>query len=348
MREVIKTAASVELAVEQGRAELGLDKDNVLYEVLQLPEKKFFGFKTIPAKVRVYEKEEEFSVKALFEAKPVKEEKPVQPEKKVVKEEKKQQPKQEKKEKKAEKPVKEAKAPKAENKPAPKAEEKQEEAVKETKPAKEEQVIPADQLSEKAKYAMEFLESVIGQFHKADYTLTPVKTETGCVIKISGEDVGALIGRKGETMEALSYLTGLAANRSDDSFEKISVDVADYRRKREKDLINGAKKAAAKVLKTGRPFGFEPMNPYDRRIIHAAIGAIDGVKSESKGEGSRRRVMVYSTNPKPRNNDRYKKGGKKPYNKNNRREKPAPQAQKTREEKLVDESSFGLYSKIDI
>ena len=87
------------------------------------------------------------------------------------------------------------------------------------------------------------------------------------------------------------------------------------------------------------------MNPYDRRIIHAAIGRIEGVKSESKGEGVSRRVMVYSTNPNPRYNN---KGGKKPYNKNNRREKPAPQAQKTREEKLVDESSFGLYSKIEL
>ncbi len=344
MREVIKTAASVELAVEQGRAELGLSRENVLYEVLQLPEKKFFGFKTTPAKVRVYEKEEEFSVKDLFEKEePVKETKPVQPKKEVVKEDKKPQAKQEKKEsKKAEKPAKQVK----EEKTAPKTESVKE-PVKETKPAKELQSIPTEELSEKAKYAMEFLESVIGQFHKGNYTLTPVKTETGCVIKISGDDVGALIGRKGETMEALSYLTGLAANRSDDSFEKISVDVADYRQKREKDLVNNAKKAAAKVLKTGRPFGFEPMNPYDRRIIHAAISAIDGVKSESKGEGSGRRVMVYSTNPKPRN-DRYNKGGKKPYNKNNRREKPAPQAQKTREEKLVDESSFGLYSKIDI
>ena len=225
-------------------------------------------------------------------------------------------------------------------------EEVKETPVVETQPV--ETPVSFDELSEKAKYAMEFLESVIGQFHKGDYTLTPVKTETGYVIKISGDDAGALIGRKGETMEALSYLTGLAANRSDDSFEKISVDVADYRQKREKDLEAAAKKAAAKVLKTGRPFGFEPMNPYDRRIIHAAISQIEGVKSESKGEGANRRVMVYSTNPKLRGND--KKGGKKPYNKNNRqrREKPAPQAQKTREEKLIDESSFGLYSKIEL
>ena len=337
MREVIKTAATVEQAVELGAQELGLTVDAVMYEVLQLPEKKFFLFKSTPAKVRVYEKEDEFDVKALFEKEePKKAEKPAPKAKKeAVKEDKKPQPKQEKKEaKKAEKPA----APKAEKAPV-----KEEKKVEEVKEAPKAEV--TEELSDKVKYAMEFLESVIGQFHKGKYVLTPVKTETGYVIKISGDDVGALIGRKGETMEALSYLTGLAANRSDDSFEKISVDVADYRQKREKDLVNSAKKAAAKVLKTGRPFGFEPMNPYDRRIIHAAIGRIEGVKSESKGEGVSRRVMVYSTNPKPRYNN---KGGKKPYNKNNRREKPAPQAQKTREEKLVDESSFGLYSKIEL
>ena len=337
MREVIRTAATVEEAVALGAQELGLSVDSVSYEVLQMPEKKFFLFKSKPAQVKVYEKEEDFDVKSLFEKEEVKEEKPAPKQEKQPKAEKKPQPKQEKKENKKPAP-KQEKQPKAE-KPV------KEEAVKEEAVQPVETAVSPEELSEKAKYAMEFLESVIGQFHKGNYTLTPVKSETGYVIKISGEDVGALIGRKGETMEALSYLTGLAANRSDDSFEKISVDVADYRQKREKDLVASAKKAAAKVLKTGRPFGFEPMNPYDRRIIHAAIGQIEGVKSESKGEGNSRRVMVYSTNPKPRNNT---KGGKKPYNKSNRREKPAPQAQKTRTEKLVDESSFGLYSKIDL
>lgn len=344
MREVIKTAPTVDEAIALALVELGLPREKVTCEVMQYPEKKFFGFKKIPAQVKVSELEEDFSVKDIFAEKETKKEAAKQQAPKA----KKEQPKKESKPQ-----PKQEKAPK--QKPA-KAEVKEEvKAVVETEikaepvePQVVETVVPYEELSDKAKYAMEFLESVIGQFHKGNYTLTPVKTETGYVIKISGDDAGALIGRKGETMEALSYLTGLAANRSDDSFEKISVDVADYRQKREKDLEASAKKAAAKVLKTGRPFGFEPMNPYDRRIIHAAISQIDGVKSESKGEGSSRRVMVYSTNPKPRNNER--KGGKKPYNKNNRqrREKAAPQAQKTREEKLVDESSFGLYSKIEL
>ena len=343
MREVIKTAATVDEAIALALVELQLPREKVTCEVLQYPEKKFFGFKKIPAQVKVSELEEAFSVKEIFADKK-------EPAKQQAPKAKKEQPKKENKKETKQQP-KQEKAPKAEKPAKAEVKETKQEVKEEVKPVVEtveETVVSYDELSEKAKYAMDFLESVISQFHKGNYTLTPVKSETGYVIKISGDDAGALIGRKGETMEALSYLTGLAANRSDDSFEKISVDVADYRQKREKDLEAAAKKAAAKVLKTGRPFGFEPMNPYDRRIIHAAISQIEGVKSESKGEGANRRVMVYSTNPKPRNND--KKGGKKPYNKNNRqrREKPAPQAQKTREEKLIDESSFGLYSKIEL
>lgn len=316
MKEVIKTAPTVDEAIELALKELGLSREEVTAEVIDYPEKRFIFKK--PAKVKVCQIEEEFNVKELFETK----ETPAPTKNKNKKE---NQPKQ---------AVKQQPAEKKQEKPREKTE----------KAVSGDVILPEDQ-SDKLKGAMEFLNSVIDRFYDKSYTLTPVRTESGCVIKVTGEDMGALIGRKGETMEALSYLTGLAANRNDDSFEKISVDVADYRQKREKDLENSAKKAAAKVLKTGRPFGFEPMNPYDRRIIHAAVSQIEGVKSESKGEGNSRRVMIYSTSSKPRHN---KNGnGKKPYNKN-RREKPAPQAQKTREEKLIDESGFGVYSKIEL
>ena len=91
------------------------------------------------------------------------------------------------------------------------------------------------------------------------------------------------------------------------------------------------------------------MNPYERRIIHATVSEIEGVKSESKGEGSSRRVVIYPTNPRPRYNNNRDRGGRKPYNKNSsRREKSEPQAQKTRDEKLNDSRSFGLYSKIEL
>ena len=150
-------------------------------------------------------------------------------------------------------------------------------------------------------------------------------------------------------MEAISYLTSLASNRFEDSDEKISVDVADYRQKREKDLVAVAKKMAAKVNKSGRSYAFEPMNPYERRIIHATVSEIAGVKSESKGEGSNRKVVIYPTNPRKSNkagSDR--KGGNRKGANRDRKEKPAPQVQKTRDTKLVDDfGGTGLYGKIE-
>lgn len=323
MNEVIKTAPTVEEAIRLALEEMGLSREQVTCEVIDYPEKKFFFKK--PAKVKVVKIEEEFSLEDIFrdeKKQPVKE-KPARPRPKKEK-----QPAAEKKTEKKERPRPAREKPQAAEQPENEEMEK----------------VGEDRLTPKVRYAMEFLHSVIGRFHSQPYTIDVYKSSTGYVLKITGDDLGVLIGRKGETMEALSYLTGLAANRSDDSFEKITVDIADYRRKKEKDLENSARKAAAKVLKTGRPFGFEPMNPYDRRIIHAVIGQIEGVKSESKGEGARRRVMVYSTAPRQRR----PRNGRKPYGRQSRREKPAPQVQKTREEKLVDSTDVGLYSKIEL
>ena len=334
MREIIKQASTVDEAIDLALRELGLTREQVTCEVLEYPEKRLFRKK--PAKVKVCEIAEEFSVKDLFEEAAPKAEKTA--------------PKQEvKKAEKVEKSEKPAKQPKAE-KPV-----KQEEAKAET-PAETETVeaeetgleeISLSEASAKVNYSMDFIRSVIGQFYTGEYSFRIFKTQTGFIIKILGEDAGCLIGRKGETMEALSYLTSLAANRFEDSDEKISVDVADYRQKREKDLQQMAKKMAAKVIKTGRFYSFEPMNPYERRIIHATVGTIEGVRSESKGEGSQRRVVLYSTNPRKQSSG--KKGGKGNNNRRDRREKPAPQVQKTRETKLVDDcGGTGLYGKIEL
>ena len=346
MREIIKQAATVDEAVELALRELGLNREQVTYEVLEYPERRFIFRK--PAKVKVCEIKEEFDVKSLFEEIKPKAEKPAKAEaKKAEKAEKSEkaakQPKPAKQEnKKAEKPVE-----------APKAEAVAEEAKAEQETAAEETAlceIPMENVTAKVKYSMEFIKSVIGQFYTGEYTFKVYKTQTGFIIKILGDDAGCLIGRKGETMEAISYLTSLAANRFEDSDEKISVDVADYRQKREKDLQQMAKKMAAKVAKSGRSYSFEPMNPYERRIIHATVGEMEGVKSESKGEGSQRRVVIYSTNPR-KNNSNGKKGGRKGgrNDRRDRREKPAPQVQKTRETKLVDDfGGTGLYGKIEL
>lgn len=343
MRELIKQAPTVEEAIELALKELGLTRGQVTCEVLEYPERKFL-FKKTPAKVKVCEIEEEFSVKDLFEEVKPKAEKPAKQEKKAekpakpAKKEKQEQPKAE--------PVKETK-------PQVKEVEAEEtvETVEETETGLEEVMV--ENYPEKVKYSMEFIKSVIDQFYTGSYTFKVYKTQTGFIIKILGDDAGCLIGRKGETMEALSYLTSLAANRFEDSDEKISVDVADYRQKREKDLQQLAKKMAAKVAKSGRSHSFEPMNPYERRIIHATVSEMEGVKSESKGEGSQRRVVIYSTAPRKQTNNR--KGGKpngkggRNDRRRDRKEKPAPQVQKTREEKLVDDfGGASLYGKIEL
>ena len=337
MREVIKQAATVDEAIELALRELALTREQVTCEVLEYPEKRLFRRK--PAKVKVVEIEEEFSVKDLFEEpKPVKKEEPkAEKTEKPAKKENKKQPKPQ---------------PKAEVKAEVKEEPKQEaaeEVKEETEAETSSEEISLETAPAKVKYAVEFIKSVIGQFYENEAEFRIVKTQTGYIIKIVGEDAGCLIGRKGETMEALSYLTSLASNRFEDSDEKISVDVADYRQKREKDLVAVAKKMAAKVNKSGRSYAFEPMNPYERRIIHATVSEIAGVKSESKGEGSNRKVVIYPTNPRKSNkagSDR--KGGNRKGANRDRKEKPAPQVQKTRETKLVDDfGGTGLYGKIE-
>ena len=125
------------------------------------------------------------------------------------------------------------------------------------------------------------------------------------IIRLDGEHLGALIGRRGETMESLSYLASLVANRLEGDYIKLGLDVAGYRDKRESDLTALAQRIGAKVRKTGRSFAMEPMNPYERRIIHSAISKMEGVRSESKGEGRDRRVVIYSTAPDAQTENTY-------------------------------------------
>ncbi len=117
------------------------------------------------------------------------------------------------------------------------------------------------------------------------------------LINVTGADAGALIGHHGETLDALQYLVGLAANRhdkddSEHNFTLISVDVENYRQKREETLRRLAKRMASRVLKTHRSVTLEPMNPYERRIIHSQIQEIEGVTTVSIGTENNRRVMI--------------------------------------------------------
>ena len=279
---MIRTQEATGKTVDEARAKacalLGVQADdlNVSYEVLEMPQKTgFLGLKTTPAKVRVSVEEPDAP------AAPVVEEK-VEPEvKPVVEEAPAEEPKAEEP---AAAPVAEEAAP-VEEAAAPAAE-------------GEEPEVPINiEENAKVKAAVDYLKEVIVLMGVENVTFSAVQKGEATIIRLDGEKLGALIGRRGETMESLSYLASLVANRLEGDYIKLGLDVAGYRDKRESDLTALAQRIGAKVRKTGRSFAMEPMNPYERRIIHSAIGKMEGVRSESKGEGRDRRVVIYSTDP---------------------------------------------------
>ena len=292
---MIRTQEATGKTVDEARAKacalLGVQAEdlNVSYEVLEMPQKTgFLGLKLTPAKVLVKVEEPDAPAAA-----PVKE--PAAP---AVEET--AAPAEEKAEEKAEEPAPEAEESPAEE-PAPEAA-----APVEAAEEGEEPEVPINiEENNKVKAAVEYLREVIGLMGVQDVTFSAVQKGEATIIRLDGEKLGALIGRRGETMESLSYLASLVANRLEGDYIKLGLDVAGYRGKRESDLTALAQRIGAKVRKTGRSFAMEPMNPYERRIIHSAIGKMEGVRSESKGEGRDRRVVIYSTDPNAQTENTY-------------------------------------------
>ncbi len=303
IRKQEATGKTVDEARAKACALLGVQADdlNVSYEVLEMPQKTgFLGLKLTPAKVCVSVEEPDAPAAAEEKA-------PVQP----VKEEQAA-------------PA----APAVEEVPAPAA---QPEAAAEQpaapaaeaaeQPAAEEETEVPINIAENAKVkaAVEYLQEVITKMGVENVTFSAVQKGEATIIRLDGEKLGALIGRRGETMESLSYLASLVANRLEGDYIKLGLDVAGYRDKRESDLTALAQRIGAKVRKTGRSFAMEPMNPYERRIIHSAISKMEGVRSESKGEGRDRRVVIYSTAPDAQTENTYGERRGRGGNRNGRR-----------------------------
>ena len=295
---MIRTQEATGKTVDEARAKacalLGVQADdlNVSYEVLEMPQKTgFLGLKTTPAKVRVSVEEPDAPAAApakpvevvaeqpVETAAPVQETAPVAEEMPVA--------------------VEEPAAPAAEQTPAA---QQPAEAAEE---AEEVEVPIVIEENAKVKAAVDYLREVITLMGVENVTFSAVQKGEATIIRLDGEKLGALIGRRGETMESLSYLASLVANRLEGDYIKLGLDVAGYRDKRESDLTALAQRIGAKVRKTGRSFAMEPMNPYERRIIHSAIGKMEGVRSESKGEGRDRRVVIYSTAPDAQTDNTY-------------------------------------------
>jgi len=199
-----------------------------------------------------------------------------------------------------------------------------------------------------------YLEKVLEKMGiDAEISITAV--ETGIFADIDSKGSGTVIGRRGETLDALQYLSSLVANRTEGDYIRVSLDSCGYRDKREDTLISLAQKISEKVLKTGKSTVLEPMNPYERRIIHSAVAKFEGVNSKSIGEEPYRKVVIASDNPKKFDNKNRKA---RPDNRNNSGQKPPVRPRsidlKTsfekdyKKPKPEDDINAGLYGKIEL
>lgn len=156
----------------------------------------------------------------------------------------------------------------------------------------------ADVDCEKVKRAVAYLTKLIGMLGVEEFEIVPTPKDDLVVLDVQGKNLGVIIGRRGETLDALQYLTILASNRGEENYCRISVDCCGYREKRREALEVLASKTAHKVLKTGRRVTLEPMNPYERRIIHSKVAEIEGVSSHSTGDEPYRKVVISSISGK--------------------------------------------------
>lgn len=171
----------------------------------------------------------------------------------------------------------------------------------------------------KVKLAKDYIRSVLGAMD-VEVTFEVYQNETGAVINIDSNNNGTIIGRRGETLDAVQYLCSIIANRGDSDYFRITIDCLGYRSKRKETLEQLAAKVAKSVLRTGRSQPLEPMNPYERRVIHSAISKIEGVSSRSVGEEPYRKIVISSNNPRSGGNRRRdnRRGGDRDFKRNNR------------------------------
>ena len=290
MKQYEASAKTVEEAIELGLQELGVSIGDVDVQVVEEGSKGLFGlFGSRPVKVRltVKDSEEDPLADLLEDKKPAKAKK--EPEKKPEK-------------KPAEKKVEEKKpAPekkKAEKKSEPAAEKKAETKIEkpEIRPMEKPEVtmIPAEELAadSPAGIAHAFLMEMT-RLMGVDVTIDMGTDADGNVYGyINGDTLGILIGRRGETLDAVQYLTSLKVNRGREGYIRVTLDTENYRAKREDTLIRLANRMANRALRTGRKVSLEPMNPYERRIIHYALQQTSGVATHSEGEEPNRHVVI--------------------------------------------------------
>jgi spoIIIJ-associated protein len=203
--------------------------------------------------------------------------------------------------------------------------------------------------------AVDYVKSVMQAMEITNVTVSAQENEEGAVIEVNGDGFEEMLGKKGELLDSLQYLTSLACNRIDRDYFRISMDCCGFRERRKQQLEELAKKIANNVKKTGRSSALEPMNPYERRIVHAAVSEIEGVTSQSKGDEPYRKVIISSTNPRKYDDKGgFRKGGRGRRNDRNRRSRSSgfditTSFEKDYKKPKPEDSmqGAGLYSKIE-
>ena len=262
------SAKTLDDAITEALVQLGVTSDRLDYIVVEKGSEGFLGIGRKQAVIKARRKREEKPVEETVEESkvetPVKEE--VKPEKKTEK-----------------KPAKEHSHTKKnvrEEKPEVKSEPKKEVELAKVEP----QTIETCE---------KFIYDVMNAMGMDDVKVTSVVDEEGALsINMEGSDMGILIGKRGQTLDSLQYLTNRVANKMQDGYVRVKLDTEDYRRRRKETLENLAKNIASKVKRTRKTVSLEPMNPYERRIIHSALQSDPAVSTHSEGEEPYRRVVV--------------------------------------------------------
>ncbi len=329
-KSIITTGKTIDDAVEAALRQLGLTRDDVTYQVISLPKSGLFGTGAVPAKVQVTYEAPDLRPAAKAEAAPKAEPKPEKKEEAAAprialssaSRSKPKAPAAPKAEVKKPEPKPEAPKPAPKAEPAPKAVEKKHEVKKpaEKKPVEKKAEKPAAPKPERAPKADAAPRAP--KVPAAERTYTPAEPgsneekieqfikgllenmgskavphawsdgEGSYRVELTGEGLGFLIGRRGETLDAIQHLANYAVNRSVDGHVRINVDAESYREKREDSLRRYARKKAQQVLKNRRRTTLEPMNAYERHVIHASLQDMDNITTHSTGTEPNRRVVI--------------------------------------------------------
>ena len=274
--EITVSAKTLDDAITEALVQLGVTSDRLEYDVIEKGTPGFLGFGMKQAVIRAWRKEEpeeetvdEIAEELVKEAVPqditleVKEE-----HKETKRPEKKKQPKKEMKH------------------------ESRREAVQEEKkdPRRETELAKVEEAT--VRECETFLHNVLTAMHMEVELHSEIDEEGALSINMSGDDMGILIGKRGQTLDSLQYLTNRVANKMQSGYVRVKLDTEDYRKRRQETLENLARNIAHKVKRTRRPVTLEPMNPYERRIIHSALQGDRSVTTHSEGEEPYRRVVV--------------------------------------------------------